>query len=234
MFSILNELFFEPFIRVAMQILSVIPKIFAICVILAIGGGIAHFVRHSTEALLEFLRFDRFADRVGLTGLVVRTGVFRSPTDFAARLGQSLAWLIIVLVALSAADPQMTHELVTRLVNYVPDVLVAILVLLLGQLISKFLARSTLLAAVNSQWPEARMLAGAVRLLVMSLAVLVALEQLRIGRSALLLCFAILFGGIVLSASIAFGLAARDLTRQWMEDKMKASASGEDEVLRHI
>src|SRR5262249_26869808 len=139
-------------------------------------------------------------------------------------LAQSVAWLIIVLVALSAADPQMTHDLVTRIVNYVPDILVAILVLLLGQVISKFLARSTLLAAVNSQWPEARLLAGTVRVLVMSLAVLVALEQLRIGRTALLISFAILFGGVVLSGAIAFGMAARDLTRQWMEDKMKVPA----------
>ena len=42
---------------------------------------------------------------------------------------------------------------------------VAVLVLLLGSAVSKFLARSALLAAVNAQWPAARLIAGGVRLL---------------------------------------------------------------------
>src|SRR5216683_3089513 len=63
-----------------------------------------------------------------------------------------------------------------------------------------------LLAAVNAQWTGARLLARGVRIFVMSLAVVVALEQLRIGRTALLVSFAICFAGIVVAAAIAFGL----------------------------
>ncbi len=108
------------------------------------------------------------------------------------------------------------------------------LVLLLGSLVSKFLARSTLLAAVNAQWAGARLLAGGVRVLVMSLAVVIALEQLRIGRTALLVSFAILFAGIVIGGAVAFGLAVRDLAREWLQAKMRARPPEDEEVFRHL
>jgi hypothetical protein len=101
--------------------------------------------------------------------------------------------------------------------------------------VSKFLARSTLLAAVNAQWAAARILAGGVRVLVMSLAVVVALEQLRIGRTALLVTFAILFAGIVMAGAIAFGLGARDLAHEWLRTKARPQApEEEEEVFRHL
>jgi len=73
-----------------------------------------------------------------------------------------------------------------------------------------------------------------VRLLVMMLAVVVALEQLRIGRTALIVAFAILFGGIVIAGAIAFGFGARDLARDWLQSKMKPREREEEEVFRHL
>jgi O-antigen ligase len=100
--------------------------------------------------------------------------------------------------------------------------------------VSKFLARSALLAAVNAQWSGARLIAGGVRLLVMSLAVVIALEQLRIGRTALLVSFGILFGGVVLGGAIAFGFVAKDLAREWVQSNLRSRASEDEEVFRHL
>jgi hypothetical protein len=142
--------------------------------------------------------------------------------------------MFIILLALSATNAQMTQDLVVRFVNYVPDIIAATLVLLLGSVVSKFLARSALLAAVNAHWSGARLIAGGVRLLVMSLAVVIALEQLRIGRTALLVSFGILFGGIVMGGAIAFGFVARDLAREWVQSILKSRASEDEEVFRHL
>jgi hypothetical protein len=123
---------------------------------------------------------------------------------------------------------------VARFVNYIPDFVTAVLVLLLGSAVSRFLSRSALLAAVNAQWPEARLIAGGVRVLLMSLTVVVALEQLRIGRTALLVSFAIFFAGIVIAGAIAFGLGGRDLAREWLESRVKAKPAAERDPLQHL
>lgn len=78
-----------------------------------------------------------------------------------------------------------------------------------------------------------RLIAGAVRVMVMMLAAVIALEQLRIGQAAILITFAILFGGIVVAAAIAFGLGARDLAKEWLQAKMKPHEP-EEEVFHHL
>jgi hypothetical protein len=233
--GLVERVFVDPFRLLSDQLGAVLPTIVTVVVILLIGGLLAYVVKMLLFRLLTAAKFDRLMDTTGWGSTILRTRLFRSPSDFAARVMQGFIWVFIVLFALSAAGTPMTSELVARFVGYVPDMITAALVLMLASAISKFLARSALLAAVNAQLPAARFLSGAVRVLVMSLGVVVALEQLRIGRTALLVTFAILFAGIVLAAAIAFGYGARDLAKEWMQGQSKSKREEpEEEVLRHL
>lgn len=232
--TLLEKAFVEPFQRLAEQLAAVVPALVSLVVILLVGGALAYATRRLVQRLLQMVRFDQFVAESGLAGTIERARLFRSPSDFGARLAQGAVWVFVILFALMAMPSEMTQSLVVRFVNYIPDLLAAALVLLLGTIISKFLARSTLLAAVNAQWPAARLIAGTVRVLVMLLAVVMALEQLRIGQSALLLTFAILFGGIVLAAAIAFGYGARDLAREWLQTKLRSRERETEETFHHL
>jgi hypothetical protein len=187
-----------------------------------------------TYGALVLLKFDRLVAGTGFSGAIERTGLFRSASEFGARVAQGTVWVLIILFALSAAGTEVTDALVARFVNYIPDFVTAVLVLLLGSAVSQFLSRSALLAAVNAQWAGARFLAGGVRVLLMSLTVVVALEQLRIGRTALLVSFAILFAGIVIASAVAFGLGGRDLARQWLESRVRSEPPAERDPLQHL
>ncbi|MGH9790034.1 MAG: mechanosensitive ion channel family protein [Candidatus Acidiferrales bacterium] len=225
--------FLEPFNRLAEQFAAVMAPLIVVVVILIIGGALAYIVRVLVYKLLVAAKFDRTVDSTGTAGTLAGTAVFRSPSDFAARMVQSFVWLLVILMALYAGG-QMTKALVERFISYIPDIITAALVLLLGAAISRFLARAALLAAVNAQWGAARLIAGGVRVLVMFLAVVIALEQLRIGQTALQISFAILFGGLVLAGALAFGLGARDFVREWLRDKAAKPKGEEEDVFRHL
>jgi len=232
--GILETTILEPFEQLARQLAQVVPVLVTVFLILLVGAAFAYLVRRLTYGALVLLKFDRLVAGTGLSGAVERTALFRSPSEFGARVAQGTIWVFIILFALSAAGTEVTDELVARFVNYVPDFVTAVLVLLLGSAISQFLSRSALLAAVNAQWPGARFIAGGVRVLLMSLTVVVALEQLRIGRTALLVSFAILFAGIVIAGAIAFGLGGRDLARELLESRVKAPPPAEKDPLQHL
>lgn len=232
--GLFDRAFVAPFERLTEQFASVTEATMTVAVILIVGGLLAWTVRQVLYHLLKAAQFDRLAERLGFARTIERTQIFRSASDFGARLAQGFVWLVIVLFALNATNSQVTDNLVARFVNYVPDILTALLVLLLGSVISRFLGRSVLLAAVNEQMAGAKLLAGGVRVLVMMLAVVIALGQLQIGRTAVLTAFAILFGGIVVAAAIAFGLGARDLAREWLQSKIKGREPQEEEILRHL
>ncbi len=231
--SLFERAFVEPFLRLYEQFGMVVTPLITVLALLIVGGALAFLVRHVVFRLLNLVRFNRLADHAGFANAIMRTRVFASPADFGARVVQGFLWLLIVLMALNAANTQVTETLIIRLVNYVPDVITAILALLLGSVISNFLARSALLAAVNAQWAGARLISGVVKTLVMLLATVIALEQLKIGQTAILITFAILFGGVVVAASIAFGLGARDLAKDWLQEKIKPRETEED-VLHHL
>jgi hypothetical protein len=231
--SLIERAFFEPFRRLTDQLAEVLPVLTTVLIILVIGGAAAYLARVAIFHILTWTKFDRFVDQTGLGSTVIRSQIFRSPSDFAARVVQGFLWVFIILFALNAAGTEVTEGLVARFFNYVPDLIAAALVLLLAQVISKFLARSALLAAVNAQWTAARLVAGGVRVLVMSLGVVAALEQLRIGSTALLIAFAILFAGVVIAAAVAFGLGARDWAKEWLDSKRKPGDK-EEEAFRHL
>lgn len=232
--SLFERVLVEPFHRLAEELGRVWPAVGSVLVILVLGGAVAWVTRHVIYRALLAVRFNRWMESTGMASTIERTRLFRSPADFGARVVQGAIWLVVVLLALSAAETRLTEALLVRFFNYIPDLVTAAVVLLLGSVVSKFLARSALLAAVNAQWAGARLLAGGVRVLVMSLAVVIALEQLRIGRTALLVSFAILFAGIVIAAAIAFGLGARDMAREWLQAKLRPRTPEDEEIFRHL
>jgi len=231
--SLVDRMLLDPFNRIADQSAHVVPILIMVLVTLIIGGFLAYVARWLTLRLLQLARFDHLVQRTGFSSMIERTGVFRSPSDLGARFVQGLVWLFTILFALNAAGTPASVGLVTRFVDYIPNIIAAGLVLLLGVVVSRVISRSALLAAVNAQWPGARLIAGGVRVLVMTLAVVIALEQLHIGSLPLLVAFAIVFAGIVFALAIAFGLGARDMARQWIEAKVRGSVA-EEEVFRHL
>jgi small-conductance mechanosensitive channel len=124
---------------------------------------------------------------------------------------------------------------VGRFFLYLPHLLASLLVLIGGALVSRFLGRSVLIAAVNAQMPSARLLSGLTRFFVMALTVVAALDELGISRTTIIVTFAILLGGVVTAAAIAIGLGARDLARDLLRSQFRPKVRPEaEDPLRHL
>ncbi len=211
------------------------PNILAMLVILLTGilaaGGV-HFV---LKLMLPRLGFDRFAQRAGLSVILQKGGVRRHPS---AALAALLAWALLavfVVLGIGALNLEFAMDLVSKTFAYLPQVIIAAALLLLGALVSAFLRRSVLVAAVNAGLPSARLLAGGVHTALMVLFAAMALEHLGVGRQVILVSFTILFGGVVFALSLAFGLAGRDLARGFLESLVKnPDQEGTRDELRHL
>jgi hypothetical protein len=211
------------------------PNVLAMLVILLAGALVAGALHLVLKLLLPRLGFDRFAQRLGLT-LVLQKGGLTRPAS--AALAAVLAWAVLavfVLLAVGALNLQFAMDLVSRTLSYLPQVIIAVALLTLGALVSAFLRRSVLIAAVNAGLPSARLLAGGVHTALMVLFVAMALEHLGVGRQIIVVSFTILFGGVVFALSLAFGLAGRDLARGLLERLVRGPERAEKpDDLRHL
>jgi hypothetical protein len=231
MWEQINRLMQRTTEQTAEAIADFLPGLILLIVILAITMAIALIVRALLLRVLRGLDLDRWAAATGLGGT---SGVPRT-TSVSVLIAQVAQWTIIligVLIGLTTLDAAMPGRFALRMFDYLPNVLAAAVILVAGILLSRFLARSVLIGAVNLQIHSARLLAIGVKWLVLVMAGAMALEHLGIGRQILLLAFAILFGGIVLTMALAIGLGSKDLVSRSWEQMQKEPR--EEDKLNHL
>ena len=202
--------------RLLTGIASVLPGFVAMIVAVLVAALFGWVIRALVLRMLRGVRFDERMEHLGFT-MVAELSPSRSPAMLVARAVFWLVLLLGLLVGLAAIDPERTTVLLGAVLGYLPNVVVAVLLLLLGALVARFLGRSVLIGAVNLQIESARLLSIGVKWMVMVLAVAMALTHLSIGGTVLTLAFGILFGGIVLALALAVGLGSKDVVRRSWE-----------------
>ena len=170
--------------------------------------------------------FDKRLERWGFSALA-DWSPSRSPTLLIAGLTYWCVILLGLLIGLSALDASITSLLVMRLFTYLPNVFAAILILIVGVFLARFLARGVLISAVNMQVHSARLISLGVKWMVMVMAGAMALDHLGIGGEIVRLAFGILFGGIVLALALAVGLGSKEMVSRSLERQTERSEEEE-------
>ncbi len=210
-----------------------VPNLLAMLALLTIGILAAVAIRVGVGFALKWLSFDHFSERAGISTVLQKGGIRAVPSRV---LALTLAWLVLavfVLFAVAALDLTAAVNLVNEAFSYLPHLLVAAALLLLGSLVAGFVRRSVLIAAVNAGVPSARLLAGGAQVALLVFFAAMALEHLGLGRQVILTSFTIVFGGVVFALALAFGLAGRDMARETLE-KMRSRRAEEDDELKHL
>jgi mechanosensitive ion channel-like protein len=193
----------------------------------AVAWLLAYTLRH----LLQAVRLDERWRFIGFQQSEWAPAV--SPTIIATRVVFWSVVLVGLLVGIAAFDATLTSEILRRLFAFLPNLIVAGLVLVAGSVIARFLARSVLIGAVNMNLQYATLLASGIRWLVLVLAVAMALDHLGIGGNIVHLAFGILFGGIVLALVLSVGLGSKELVSRSLEREVRKPADNM-EPFRHL
>jgi Mechanosensitive ion channel, conserved TM helix len=210
-----------------------VPRLIAAAIIFVVGFVVALILRRLIHRLLASFQFERVTHRTGATEMLRNAGM---PTAelLIAKIVFWIVWIGFIVSAVDTLQFAPFQGLVQEFFRFVPRFLVALLVFTLGFLIGNFVWRATLLAAVNAGIPGARVISGAVRLLVIAIGVVMALEQLGLATAVVLTAFAITFGAPMLGAAIAFGLGGKDAARQLLERQFKENRERESDAAPHL
>lgn len=226
-----NEVLDQSAARVKAAIANFLPGFLALLLVLFVAFLLAGIIRLVLRRFLKSVDFDHRMERWGF-GSLSEWSPGHSPTRLVLRLASWTVILIGLLVGVSALDAALASRFTMRLLNYLPNVFAAIVVLAGGIFLSRFLARSVLISAVNMHIQSARVLSLGVKWLVLILAAAMALDHLAIGGPIVRLSFGILFGGIVLALALAVGLGSKDIVSRSLD--RQALRQQEDEREEHF
>ena len=234
----------QSFYRVVTLLIAILPGLLAFIVALIlftlIGMAFSAILRRG----LTWVRFD---DRIAQLRGDANWTPSSTPTAIVARVSFWANVLLGLIIGVSAFDTSYATAAVLpiSLLPYLTRSVGAILLLIAGNIVARFLARSVLIGAVNAQLQYARFLALGVKWMVLVLTAAMVLEHLEIGGTVVELAFGILFGGIVLTLSLAIGLGSRELVSRSLESRVDrvnehtaesvaASAAPPAESIRHF
>jgi hypothetical protein len=208
--------FNQAFENLVGMIADFLPRLIVMLTIVVVGWVIAAVLRSILRALLRWIKLDRLSEESGASR-VLRNAALPSLSELLSRSLFWLSWLGFMLVGVGVLGIAGLQDQISRFFLFLPQVFVALLILLVGMLSANFFSRAALLAAVNAGYPSPRMLSGTIRLVIVSMAVSMALEQVGLATQTVLMAFSIVFGALMLGLAIAFGLGGRDLARGALE-----------------
>ena len=221
-------------VRILSEFANLLPGVLALIVAVLFSALIAWLVVLLLRRFLKSVRFDEQLEHWGFTG-VAEWSPQQSPALLVTR---AVAWLIVVMgfiLGLAAFDATLTSQLALHLFGYLPNVVAAVLLVLVGSIVARYVARSVLIEGVNMNLQYARLLSVGVKWMVMVLTVAMALDHLRIGTDIVHLAFGILFGGIVFALALAVGLGSKELVSRSLErESGRAAAADTEELFRHL
>jgi hypothetical protein len=201
------------------QIVEYIPALFGALIILFAGYLFARLVERAVDRLLRRIRFDALLERGGVMEVVERSGSHVNPIRVLANLVFWLLMFAVIVLASNALGLQSLADVFSELVGYIPSVIAAIVIIIIGIVLGEFVGGLILASAgaVHGGTALARIGRGGVVLL----AIFMALQQLNVATEIVTTAFAILFGAVALALALAFGLGNRDLagevTREWYQ-----------------
>ena len=198
------------------SIFTWLPNLLGALILLLVGWLVARLVQFVIGGLLRRLRLDALTERVGISRTLSNTGLDPSVSNLLARLTYWLILFIFILAAAESVGLIGVSEMLNRLVGYLPNVLAAALILLLGSLIAQVVGD-----ALRGMTTQAGVAAGPalgqiVRYTLLVFTIILALGQLGIQTDLLTIAASALVVATTLALALAFGFGSRDLARNIM------------------
>ena len=199
------------------QLASFIPQLLGAILALVLGWILAKLARSGVMRLMTLLKFDRATEKSGLEAFMKHADLDLS---LASVIGNLVYWLIILVMIVTVANSlglHMVADLFNKVVLYIPNVIVAILVLVFGTILARFINRLVFAWLNNMEFDGALTVSTFSEYAMMVFVFFIAMEQLQIATELLTAAFIIAFGAVGLAFAIAFGLGARDWASRVVE-----------------
>jgi len=200
----------EPLNAMLFQIGAFVPRLAIALVVVLAGWLIAKTVRFAVTRGLRAINFNVLTERAGLDNFL-RQGGWSG--DTSSLIGVMAYWLVILaalLMAFNGLGLSYIADLLGRVVWFVPNLFVALLVLAFGSYFARFVGEAVSSYLRGVEMRDAVLLGRIARYAVMAFVILIALDQVKVGGDIVRESFLVVLAGIVFALALAFGLAGKD------------------------
>lgn len=199
-----------------------IPRFFAAVLLLVVGWIIARVIEKSFVKFFRLIRLEDLAEKAGIENFLYRGGVKFTTSTLLAKLVYWFIMFTFTLAVLNSLGLQSAADLFNKMVLYIPNLIVAFIVLLFGTLFAKFAHTASNAYLNNIGMSGAEGMSLVIKYAILIFVASMVLEQLNIGGQILVSGFQIAFGALCFALALAFGLGGREWASKIIERLWKS------------
>jgi hypothetical protein len=200
-----------------------LPNLFFAIAIILIGWVVCNLVKRVVIRLLKLCQFDVLAERAGITQALERGGIKQSASEIVGLLVFWFLFLIAIVTTLETLNLSGATDTLHTIYLYIPKIVAALVVLILGLYFANFLESVTRTSCANAGLAQAASIGRAAYIGTTIFVVAGIFEILDIASEIVIWAFILVFGAVCLALALAFGLGGRDVAarhlEKWLEQK---------------
>ncbi len=207
------------------SMLQFLPLFLGAIVVFILGLVIAIILKGIIVRISNFLHLDDLAVKLEVKDSFKKMGI---KLNIAGLLGWIVKWFVVVVALIAATDilgwSQLTAFL-NEVVLYLPNVIIAVIILLVGVLLANFVYKVVGTAVKAAKLHSADFLAGVSKWAILIFSFMAALTQLGIAQNLINILFTGFVAMLALAGGLAFGLGGKSYAESVLSRLKKDIAS---------
>ncbi len=197
------------------------PYILGAVAVFLFGWVLAEIVYRLIMSLGHKLKLEHISEKIGLKHFLENQKMKLTPTEVIGRGVRGYLVFLFFIEATKIAQLTQVAEFLTRVINYIPEVIIALFIMLVGIRIGNTLQTLITTSMTFARANTAKALGLAARYTIITFAVLAALSQLQIADILVNVMFIGFIAFLTIAGGLAFGLGGKDLVAELLEDIKK-------------
>ena len=193
------------------QFVEFVPRIFGSMLILLIGIGIARLTAFIIQRVLDRVGFDKIGNRLNEISIIKQLKTEIKLSEIIAKVLYYYILLMFITAATETLGVAAITEMVSSLVNFIPKLIVAAIMLQVGVLLADALRGAVFSLCQSFNIASGRLLSMIVFVFFLIITIISALGQAGINTELLESSFNLIIGGVIFAFAIGYGIASRDI-----------------------
>jgi hypothetical protein len=199
------------------KVVGFLPTLVGVVVILLAGWMLAALIQKVVVRFLKLARLDTVSEKAGIANVLLKGDISQTLSEIIGALVYWLIMLIVILAAVNMLNLDEAAMLLNSVILYIPRVIAALFIVVLGIFFASVLATTVRTTAANSGVTQAKGLGRLTQVIVILFTVIQAMQQLGIDVSVLNLIVKAAVGGIALGLAIALGLGCQHIVGKYVQ-----------------
>lgn len=205
-------------------VLGFLPSLVVALVVIIIGWVVASAVGRVVWQVVAAIHADQLLEKLNFRKPLERAGLKLNAGKF---LGELVKWFLILVFFMAGADILGLSEVTSFLqlvLSYIPNIIVAVLILLAGAAFASFLQKLVRASAETADLMHAGFVGSVAKWTVLIFALFAALDQLGVARTFIITLLQGFVAMLAIAGGLAFGLGGQNAARSFL-DKLRDEMS---------